>query len=811
MDIEYPQIEVSRFEPFQDKQHKWKPGVVPQKDDLYKQLFNFKNGYYAQLINHLRGLKTKKERDTFKQERLPAFTFSCVLEEKRHTANVKSHTGILVIDIDNEGILPYIKKRQETQPDYTLDTFRNEITRYDQDGFTNILFAGISASGNGIFLMFLIRPTDHSLAFESIKWEFESVYGIKVDRACSDIVRLRFCTYDPEAVIRPFHNVKIYEPPQEFLDWKAVQESRKEELKTKTKTFISNAQAATQIVNTAVKMIENAKPGERHTQTRSAARLLGGYVATGVLTLDYARELLQSAVQSKSGWDDPTQDAFRAIDWGLEKGMLSPLHLHVISPDDPQFESFASLDEEKQRNWSQFYTAVLDHNRSGVPFSDIDFDSLCMTFGIDLDRAQAIASRLYRLNSDEFNFSKLVKSVKLKVFINKRWEIRRNIVTNDLFIRVRNSGNPWKKMRIEDLWISACEQGFDAKWDDLVRLMSTDMVAQYNPIKDYFEKSLEIYDGNTDYIEKLAGYIVVNGYEHEYFATMLKKMLVRTVKNALEEQYINRYVFVLASRKQNFGKSWFIRWLSPWGMNAYYAENPLEDSKDGRIRMSEVLIYNLEELSTINKHDVNHLKAIVSQGSVRERRPYERSAETFPRRCSFFGSTNRSDFLTDDSNSRWLIFEITDINWDYRKDINIQHIWAQAYTLYKSGYECELTTEEAEIRDAKNSTFMEITTEDTLINRYFDTCPEDDPKGVLLTSTDVVKIIQGLHDDKRLTISVIQAGRALRKMGACQQNVYRQRGWWLIPKNMNPDTVVDMRTYLPAKYQKKTTQDELPF
>lgn len=790
----YPRISVSRFEPFQDTAGRWKPGVSPQKDDLYSQLIKFKDGYYAQLIQHLRGLKTKKEKDVYKQEHLPAFTFSCTVKSSRNTKNIESHTGILVIDIDNDGLLPYIKERQIKEPDYDINTFKTEVSRLDGDGFTNIMFSSLSASGNGVFLMFLINPKDHALCFESIKWEFEHIYGIKIDRACSDVVRLRFCTYDPDAIIRPYAQVKEYSPSQEFLDWRAVQEARKEELKSKTKTFVSNAQAATQIVNTALRMIENAKPGERHTMTRNAARLLGGYISTGVLTLDYARDILRSAVESKSGWDDPTQDAYKAIDWGLEKGQLSPLHLHVISPDDPHFESFVHLNEERQSLWKSFYNAVLDHNKHGVPFDEIDFDSLCLTYGIDLDRAQAIASRLYRQNADEHNFEKLVYAVKLKVFINKRWEIRNNIVSNEYHIRVRGSGNPWKKMKLEDLWMSISEAGMKVKWDELIRIMNTDLVENYNPIQDYFEKVCRKYDGHTDHITKLASYVNIRNCEPAFFASMLKKMLARTVKNALEEQYVNRYVFVLASQTQNTGKSWFIRWLSPWGMTNYYAENPLEDTKDGRIRMSEVMIYNLEELSTINKYDVNRLKATISQGSVRERRPYERQSENFPRRCSFYGSTNRIDFLTDDVNTRWLIFEVDDIDWRYREDINIEQVWAQAYTMYINKEDCELSKEESSYRDMLNVGFREITSEDTLVSRYFDPCDPDNIFAKWMTATDVFKRVVELEDIPKLQLTTVGIGRALKKLGFKQVHYRRIRYYVCRPKNQNGDTCFDVRS-----------------
>lgn len=793
--IDYPKINVSRFDPFQDKEGKWKPGVVAAPDELYKQLFHFKEGYYAQSITTLRELPNKKDRDKFKQEKLPAFTFSALIDQYRDSKNIKQHSGVLVIDIDKEGFLPYLKTRQQENPDYTIANFRDEISVASEEGFSNILAAALSASGEGIFLIFLIDPTRHLESFEAINWELQNNYGIKIDQSCKDVVRLRFCTYDKQAVIRPFTKVVRYEPPPEYLEWKAVQDKRLEDLKTKGRTFISNANAASQIINTSVNLITKATVGDRHNQILKAARLLGGYVATGVLTLEYSRDILIQSVLSRND-SEPSSGYEKTIDWGLEQGQLSPIHLHIIAPDDPQYEYFADQTERGQEDFKKFYAAILEHNRAGIPFADIEFESLCLSFSIDKDRAQAIASRLYRLNYDEHDFEKLVPAVKLKIFINKRWEIRRNVITGDLWIRTRKSGNPWTLLRIEDLWISISEMRYKVIWNDLTRLLNTDMVSDYNPFIDYFKRVHKAKKSNVDFINDLATYIEVDGVSHEFFTIMFKKMLVRAVKCALEESYVNRYVFVFASALQNTGKSWFIRWLSPWGMKNYYAENPLNDNKDDRIRMSEVFIYNLEELQALSKKDVNVLKAIISQGSSKERKPYERQSQTFPRRCSFFGSTNRTDFLIDDSNSRWLIFDTPRIDWQYREKFNIADIWAQAYDLYLNDFHCELTQKESAFRDEINIGFAEVSTEDELLQRFFYPKTYGSFGSICLTPNDIVRKLQELCNNPKLNVNFSSVGRALKKQKFQPKYINRIKTYVVAPINFDPAGLEDAAKFI---------------
>jgi len=792
----YPEIEVSRFDPFTNKEGRTLPGIHAKKDNLYKQLVNFKEGFYATSITSLRNMKDKKLRDKYKQEKLPAFTFSASIEGHRNRNNIKQHSGVLVIDIDHEGFLPFLKKQQEQNPDYTIEHFRDHICQEGQDGKTNILFGGLSASGTGLFLMFRVQPTQHLEAFYAIEWELLENYGIKIDASCKDVTRLRFCTYDPEAIIRPWNDVEPYVPPREYTEWKKIQDERITELKAKQKTFTSSAHAAGSIVNTACNMIDSAVPGTRHNTVIKAARLLGGYAATGVLEIEYCRAELRRAVE-KMAMNYPNGEVdrateYKAIDDGLSHGQLAPIQLHVMAPDDPQFQHFAQMEEEQQRTFRDFYAEVLKANRAGIPFSDLDLDPMCRLYSIDPDRGHAIAARLYRLHQDEFDFDSLVSAIKLRTFIRKRWEIRRNVVTNDILVRVKNSGNSWRKIRIEDLWISICEQRFKCSFEDLNRLLQTDMVEEYNPFVEYFKKVEYLWDTKTDHIKQLADSIQVYNVDKEYFRSMIRKMLVRTVRCALEEQYVNRYVFVFASLKQATGKSWLIRWLNPWGMEQYYAENPLGEGKDDRIRMSEVFIYNLEELQALTKRDVNTLKAIISSGSSKERRPFERLAQTFSRRCSFFGSTNRTDFLVDDANTRWLIFETGEIDWSYREKINLPHLWSQAYNLYLNKEEMELTKDETRMQDVQNLRFTEATSEEEMLKRYFIPIEAHNPQAIMLTATDILNQLQTLSRNPRIQFTLNSLTRALKRNAyeICWVNKVRCHA--VIPINQDIKAVMEL-------------------
>ena len=60
---------------------------------------------------------------------------------------------------------------------------------------------------------------------------------------------------------------------------------------------------------------------------------------------------------------------------------------------------------------------------------------------------------------------------------------------------------------------------------------------------------------------------------------------------------------------------------------------------------------------------------------IRVRLPYARREETVQRTANFIGSTNEENFLNDPTGSvRWLVFDVTAINWEYSKKLDVNNI-----------------------------------------------------------------------------------------------------------------------------------------
>ncbi len=317
---------------------------------------------------------------------------------------------------------------------------------------------------------------------------------------------------------------------------------------------------------------------------------------------------------------------------------------------------------------------------------------------------------------------------------------------------------------------------FKFSFSNVCSLLRGDFVPRYNPFDNYF-KSLPAHNGE-DIIEKLASFVSTT--QQEFFRIQFKKMLVRVVACALEDKVVNKQCFVLVGSQQNTGKSYFWRWLTPDILIKYYTEN-INTDKDSVIALSTNIFINLDELATFSRLEINSFKAFLSKQFVNVRHPYGKKTELTPRRASFVGSTNKSDFLTDETGSvRWLCFELIGekpIDWNYSSDIDKTQLWAQAYALYNAGFEYGLTEDERRSSEANNDQYYQPTPELELLQEYFHpgTSAHNDYS---MTATQLVTtfnngLIEGSGDGARtvvracsgVRISSTGMGKALRKLG----------------------------------------------
>jgi len=441
------------------------------------------------------------------------------------------------------------------------------------------------------------------------------------------------------------------------------------------------------------------------------------------------------------------------------ENFLKPIHLrkNEYAPYDETPEERAAENEREKAAWREVYSFAHAQNRAGMPIEDSMLKNLCERVFLNLDKVRACFERIYSRNSEEFNIDSKPEIAKVEVFLKKRYDFAKNEVTQRSECRAKGTDN-YGPINTDTLYRELQHVNFKYPIDKLKSLLRSDFMPSYNPFNDYFE-NLEPWDYETDYIGQLANYIQAE--DQQFHVTQFRKMLVRSVGCTLYGKE-NRFVYVFVSQAQEVGKSSFIRFLNPFG-DRYYCETPIRDNKDTYFRFSENFIYNMEELASLTNIGINHLKGIISMTTIKERKPHAIDDVEMPRRCNFFGSSNKEDgFLTDDLNTRWLCIKVNGIDWGYSKNVDIHKVWAQAYALWNDAdYNSQLTTEERQQRESINKAFEVTSIEKDLIKQCFEICNEGD--GNFYMVPDIVTVISSKYVGKPLDSRFI--GKAMTQLG----------------------------------------------
>ena len=320
---------------------------------------------------------------------------------------------------------------------------------------------------------------------------------------------------------------------------------------------------------------------------------------------------------------------------------------------------------------------------------------------------------------------------RIRKYLAKNYQLRFNEIALEFEIKTENGD--WTELNLNSLYIELTQAGINIAFNKLEILMRSHLITVFNPFENYFQ-NLEKWDGEN-HIQRLISFVKTT--DTEPFQIHFEKWLTRSVFCALKRGYINKQCFVFYNTKQNSGKTSFLRFLIPPSLEKYYTEDIGVD-KDGLIALCKNFIINIDELSVMSKTDVNILKAFISKNTVNARLPYDRKSSLMYRTSSFCGSTNRSDFLTDETGSvRWIIFEVLEIDFGYSKKININQVWAQAYhnAFERKNYNPELTAKDLIENEKRNEKFKQVSLEQEILITHFE---KSENKNDFLTATEIM-------------------------------------------------------------------------
>jgi predicted P-loop ATPase len=282
----------------------------------------------------------------------------------------------------------------------------------------------------------------------------------------------------------------------------------------------------------------------------------------------------------------------------------------------------------------------------------------------------------------------------------------------------------------------------------------------YHPIKDYLDALT--WDGKEN-ILALSNYLIgVDDKAQRHVMQWLYHWCVAAVAKIYEGY---QSPMLVLDAPQDAGKDYFARWLCP--LPEYFIESPIvPDSKDHRLRLVQTFVWDVAELgSTTRRADVEALKAFITLGKVRERKPYGKREIIKPALASFIGTINNdAGFLVDRTgNRRFLVCALKAFDWSYTQHVDVHQIWAQAVHVYKSGDgDWKLDTAAKAERDEINEGYMIDTPTEVRLEALYEFT--DDPTDIVLLNTILNDL--GIYNVKETTGVTMAIAGTLKKWGA---------------------------------------------
>ncbi len=152
----------------------------PKKMELVEFLDIIKYGQYVDLVEQIRVEQDDMTRSNLKKD-LPA---ACISGEftTRSKAGLVKHSGLVCLDFD--------KFENKTQ----LDSFRLEVEMFKNE-FVHAVFTSPSGNGMKVIVKVPAEADNHESYFNALGKYFDSP---NFDKACKDVARLCFVSYDEE-------------------------------------------------------------------------------------------------------------------------------------------------------------------------------------------------------------------------------------------------------------------------------------------------------------------------------------------------------------------------------------------------------------------------------------------------------------------------------------------------------------------------------------------------------------------------------------------------------------------------------------
>lgn len=255
---------------------------------------------------------------------------------------------------------------------------------------------------------------------------------------------------------------------------------------------------------------------------------------------------------------------------------------------------------------------------------------------------------------------------------------------------------PWEQKETVRAWSSfddsslysilQSDYGMNSRNDMFDALKNVSRRRRFHPIKELLD-SLK-WDKKERIKSLLPDYLGVESTEYTY--NVMRLFMLGAVARIYSPGYKFDYTMILQG-KQGLGKSTFLQRLAlddEWFNDSL---DSLDSDKAAQLLMGSWII-ELAELKSLARTSggADSIKRFLSATQDRYRIPYERRADVFLRQCVFAGTTNKFEFLQDETGNRRFLVIKTGVNNPtkslFKPEVmeEFRQAWAEAVYIWKN-------------------------------------------------------------------------------------------------------------------------------
>lgn len=213
---------------------------------------------------------------------------------------------------------------------------------------------------------------------------------------------------------------------------------------------------------------------------------------------------------------------------------------------------------------------------------------------------------------------------------------------------------------------------------------------RYNPFTDYLESCFNQWTaagGQKVYFNRLCSALVLNtnftaAGRSAFLYDLLRKWLLQAVKLGYNDGTMSPQNILIMQAEGGIGKTRFAHWLFKERPALVKSGEKLDPTnKDSVIKLTKYALVELGEIGqTVKAEKIDALKQFFTQNEDEYRAPFDIAVQKHPRRTSFLGTINESDFLIDRTGERrYFVLPLTAIDWQQLERLPPAMLWGEIY------------------------------------------------------------------------------------------------------------------------------------